>query len=271
MKIFTNKKSLINEISNKKNIAFVPTMGSIHRGHLSLIKKAKKKSKNVLVSIYVNPKQFISKKDFKKYPRNINKDIALLKKVGITYIYLPTDNDIYSFKPKSKIYLHKFSKELCGKFKRGHFKGVVNVINRFIEILKPFSIFLGLKDFQQYILIKHHVNKNKQLTKVIACPTIREINGVALSSRNIKLKKKEIVIASKVYKYLKSIKKNIFSVNSKKQQLDIINYITLLGVKKIEYLEFINIKTLKSAKKVNENYNIFIAYYLGSVRLIDNL
>ena len=190
MKIFKNKKSLVNELLNKKNIAFVPTMGSIHKGHLSLIRRAKKVSKNVLVSIYINPKQFNSKSDFKRYPRNINKDIALLKKIKIKYLYLPCNNDIYSFKPKSPIYLDKFSKELCGKFRHKHFMGVINVINRFIEIIKPSSIFLGYKDFQQLALIKHHIIRNKISTKVISCPTIRSKGGIALSSRNSKLKKK---------------------------------------------------------------------------------
>ena len=135
MKIFKDKKTLIKEIFNKKNIAFVPTMGSIHKGHLSLIKRAKKKTKNVLVSIYVNPKQFNSNSDFKRYPRNINKDIALLRKINVKYLYLPTDSDIYSFRPTFSVYLDNFSKTLCGKFRPGHFKGVVNVVNRFIDIM----------------------------------------------------------------------------------------------------------------------------------------
>jgi len=270
MKIFRNKKSLVSEILNKKNIAFVPTMGSIHKGHLSLIKRAKKKSKIVLVSIYVNPKQFNSNSDFKKYPRNVNKDIALLRKINVRYLYLPNINDIYSFTPKTTIYLHKFSKKLCGKFRPQHFKGVINVINRFLEIIKPRLLYLGLKDFQQLALIKHHIDKKKILTKIIPCPTIREVNGVALSSRNSKLNKNQIIIASKIYRYLLSIKKKIH-VNSKIQQFDLINKITTLGAKKIDYLEFLNIRTLKSAKKNNENFNIFIAYYIGNVRLIDNL
>ncbi len=218
MKIFKNKSSLINEISNKKNIAFVPTMGAIHKGHLSLIKRAKKKSKNVLVSIYVNPKQFNSNSDFKKYPRNIYNDIALLEKLNIKYLYLPTNNDIFSFRPKSHIYLNKFSKKLCGKYRPGHFKGVVNVVNRFIDIIKPHSIFLGFKDFQQLTLIKLHIDKNRLLTKVVSCPTIRQKNGVALSSRNKGLKKKQIEIMGKIYKYLKNEKKKIVvSINNKKK------------------------------------------------------
>jgi len=271
MKIFKNKKTLINEISNRKNIAFVPTMGSLHKGHLSLIQNAKKKSKNVLVSIYINPKQFNSNSDFKKYPRNIDKDIAFLKKTKIKYLYLPTDKDIYSFTPKKIIYLDEFSKKLCGRFRPKHFIGVVDVINRFIEIIKPHLLFLGQKDFQQLELIKLHLNKNKILTKIISCPTIREINGIALSSRNLKLNKNQIKTAAKVYKYLRVIKKNVFSVNSKKQKFEMLKKILSFGVKKIDYLEYINTKTLKPTKKINKSFNIFIAYYVGNVRLIDNL
>ncbi|MDA7606456.1 pantoate--beta-alanine ligase [Pelagibacteraceae bacterium] len=271
MKIFKNKKNLLKEILNKKNIAFVPTMGSIHRGHLSLIKKARKKSKNVLVSIYINPKQFSSKLDFRKYPRNINKDISLLRKTKVKYLYLPTSNDIYSFKSKVPIYLDKFSKKLCGKFRIGHFKGVINVVNRFIEIIQPYSIFLGLKDFQQLSLIKLHMDKNKIKTQVVSCPTVRAKNGIALSSRNAYLKKNQTKIAGQIYKYLNSIKSKKTSINFKKQKMSILNKLTLLGVNKIDYLECINTKTLKPIKTTNENYKIFIAYYLGNVRLIDNL
>jgi len=146
MKIFKNKKNLIKHISQIKNLAFVPTMGTLHRGHISLIKEAKKKSKNILVTIFVNPKQFNSKRDFKKYPRNINKDIKILEKENIKFLYLPDNKDIYSFKPVTPIYLHKFSKELCGKFRPGHFKGVINVVNRFlINFLINFFLLLCKK------------------------------------------------------------------------------------------------------------------------------
>ncbi len=270
MQIFKKKNKLLKEISNIKDIAFVPTMGSIHKGHLSLIKKAKKESKNILVSIYVNPKQFNLTSDFKKYPRNINKDISLLKKMKIRYLYLPIYYDIYSFRAKSPIYLDRFSKKLCGKFKPKHFKGVINVINRFIEIINPKSIYLGFKDFQQLTLIKHHINQNHISTKVVACPTIREKNGVALSSRNIKLNKIQIKIAQKVYKYLKNNKNNLF-LKIKKNRFNVIDKIMLLGVNKIDYIECLNLKTLKKPKNKYEKFNIFIAYYLDNVRLIDNL
>ena len=271
MKIFKNKTRLLKEISNIKDITFVPTMGSIHKGHLSLIKKAKKESTNVLVSIYVNPKQFNSNFDFHKYPRNIKRDISLLKKNKVKYLYLPSYKDIYSFKPKKTIHLHKFSKKLCGKFRPKHFKGVINVVNRFIEIINPKSICLGFKDFQQLALIKLHINKNKIQTKVVACPTIRQRNGIAMSSRNIKLNKNEIEIANKVYKYIKKKKKEMLSVNLRKNKLKFVDEIKQFGVKKIDYLESVNLKTFKYTEKNIKNSNIFIAYYLGNVRLIDNL
>ena len=271
MKIFNNKTKLLKEISKIKDIAFVPTMGSIHKGHLSLISRAKKESKNVLVSIYVNPKQFDSSSDYQKYPRNIKRDVTFLKETKIQYLYLPTYKDIYTFKPKKSIYLNKFSKKLCGKYKPGHFEGVINVVNRLIETINPRSIFLGFKDFQQLALIKLHINKNKMPIKVIACPTIRHSNGVALSSRNVKLNKDQINIANKVYKYLKNNKKEILSKNSKKKKLEFINKIILFGVKKIDYLESVNLKTLGDTKKTEKNSNIFIAYYIDSTRLIDNL
>jgi len=271
MKIFKNKTKLLKEISNIKDMAFVPTMGSIHEGHLSLIKRAKKESNNVLVSIYVNPKQFNLSSEFKKYPRSLNRDITLLKKTKIKYLYLPTYSDIYSFKPKSRIYLDKFSKSLCGKFRPGHFLGVINVVNRFIEIIKPKSIFLGAKDFQQLSLIKIHITKNNLSTRVFECQTIRGKNGIALSSRNKTLNKKQIKIAERVYKYLKNNKKKIFTKNFKIKRLKFISKIMLFGVKKIDYLEFLNLKTLKSPRKIEEKFNIFIGYYVGRVRLIDNL
>ena len=174
MKIFKNKLSLQKEISKDKCLSFVPTMGGLHKGHLYLIKKAKKKKCKICVSIFVNPTQFNKKNDFKNYPRNVKSDIKKLKKLRISYLYLPTYADIYSFKAKRNIYIDKFSKQLCGKFRKGHFAGVLNVVNRFLEIIKPKYIYLGLKDYQQLILIERHIIKNEIKTKVVRCKTIRE-------------------------------------------------------------------------------------------------
>ena len=271
MKIFNNKQILQKEISKDNCLSFVPTMGGLHKGHFSLIKKAKKYKCKICVSIFVNPTQFNKKNDFKNYPRNLKSDVKELKKLKINYLYLPTYSDIYSFKTKNKIHIDKFSKQLCGKFRKGHFKGVLNVINRFLEIIKPKYIFLGNKDFQQLILIDSHIRKNKIRTKVVKCKTIREINGVACSTRNLKLKSKELRIASNIYKYLLNINKKIkkdfklFKKNSIKKNL------ISLGATKIDYIENLNIKSLKKNKKFKNKFRLFFAYYINNIRLIDNI
>ena len=266
MKIFKSKHKLQKEILNIKNISFVPTMGGLHRGHISLIKKSKTfKGKNV-VSIFINPKQFNEKKDFLSYPRNLKKDLIILKNLNVDFVYIPNVKNIFSFRPKNKIFLDKSSKKLCGQSRRGHFEGVLNVVNRFLEIIKPRYIFLGIKDFQQLYLINKHILRKKINTKVISCKTIREKNGVACSTRNNNLNKKELRTASKIYHYLISKKKlsNIKVLNIKKKLIS-------LGVKKIDYIEFYNLNTLKRPKNKKENFKIFIAYYLNKIRLIDNV
>ena len=159
MKIFKDRKNLQREISSTKAISFVPTMGGLHKGHISLIKKSKKTKLKTLVSIFVNPKQFNEKKDFKSYPRNQKKDLKILKNLKVDYIYLPSIKDIYGFKPKKKVFLDKFSKQLCGKYRKSHFLGVLNVVNRFLDIIKPKKLFMGKKDFQQLYLVKKHIIK----------------------------------------------------------------------------------------------------------------
>ena len=129
MKIFKDKQTLQKEISKTNGISFVPTMGGLHKGHISLIKQSKKSKLKTLVSIFVNPKQFNKKSDFRSYPRNTKKDLKQLKKLKINYLYIPTIKDIYGFKPKERVFLDKFSKKLCGRFRRGHFEGVLNVMN----------------------------------------------------------------------------------------------------------------------------------------------
>ena len=271
MKIFKDKHTLQKEILKTKGISFVPTMGGLHEGHISLIKQSKKTKLKTLVSIFVNPKQFNKKSDFKSYPRNTKKDIKQLKKLKINYLYIPTFKDIYGFKPKKKVFLDKFSKKLCGKFRKGHFEGVLNVINRFIEIIKPKYIFLGKKDYQQLHLIKKHIEKRKIRSKIIECKTIREKNGIACSSRNKNLNKNQMKIASNIFNYFSSLKKkikknyNLFNINKIKK--DLIN----LGASKIDYVENYNIKSFKKTKRSNDKSNLFFAYYIKKTRLIDNI
>ena len=149
-------------------------MGALHKGHESIIRKSVKGPGKTLVSIFVNPKQFNNKRDLNTYPRNNNEDVKILKKLKVHYLYKPSYDDIYKFKTENKIHLDKFSKELCGQFRKGHFKGVIDVVNRLLEITNPKRILLGNKDFQQLYLIKKHIMKNKIKTRVSPCKTIRD-------------------------------------------------------------------------------------------------
>ena len=271
MKIFKDKHTLQKEILKTKGISFVPTMGGLHEGHISLIKQSKKTKLKTLVSIFVNPKQFNKKSDFKSYPRNTKKDIKQLKKLKINYLYIPTFKDIYGFKPKKKVFLDKSSKKLCGKFRKGHFEGVLNVVNRFIEIIKPRYIYLGKKDYQQLYLIKKHIEKNRIKSKIIECKTIRENSGVACSTRNSRLNRNQMKVASNIFNYLSNIKKKLkkkdglFRINEIKK--DLIN----IGAKKIDYIEKYNLKSFKKIKRNSKQFNLFFAYYIKNTRLIDNI
>ncbi len=270
MKTILNNKDLIKKINHIKNLGFVPTMGAIHDGHLSLIKKSIKSCNKTLVSIFINPKQFNKKKDFKKYPKKINQDLSILKKFDIDYVFIPKINDIYNCKRSEKIRLNKKDKILCAKYRKGHFEGVLDVMDRLTKLINPKKIFMGKKDFQQFILVKSYIQQ-KYNTKVIGCATIRNKNKVALSSRNLLLNKNELFLASQVIK-------DLFKFKNKFRKSKNINY--LLKIKKfnlqnkykikIEYLENRKIKNLKKIDVFNQS-KIFIAYYINQVRLIDNL
>ena len=268
MKLFTNKKKLQNEIKKNNNVSFIPTMGALHKGHESLIKKSVKESKKTLVSIFVNPKQFDSKIDYKKYPKNYRNDIKILKRLKVNYLYKPSYKDIYNFKTKNKIFLHKLSKKLCGRHRKGHFKGVIDVVNRLIEIIEPKKILLGQKDYQQLFLIKKHIEKNIIDTRVIPCKTLRDQHFVAYSSRLKKIniyEKRKLIRSIKV---LREYKKNIILGKTKHSFKKIKNKLLDLGVNKVDYVEPIDLKTLKKPKK--NKFNLFCAFHIGKIRFIDN-
>ena len=271
MKILLNNNSLFESLRPFNDLGFVPTMGGIHKGHLSLINKSKKLCKKTIVSIFLNPKQFNSKKDFKSYPRNIKKDLLILKKSKkVDFVYLPKFKDVYKDNKRSKIILNKKDKILCAKFRKGHFEGVLDVMDKLTKIVSPNKIFMGEKDFQQLYLVKNFLEKRYK-TKIISCKTVRDKNKVALSSRNYLLSPSNYITASKICKKLIDIKKKI---NNKKNIANFLKYHKKQLEKnfqiKIDYLETRNIKNLKISKKI-KNTRLFIAYYLNNVRLIDNL
>ena len=266
MIIFKSINKLNKEVNFKADIGFVPTMGALHEGHVSLIKKSQKKCKKTLVSIFVNPAQFNNKKDYKKYPKNIQNDLKLLNNLKVDYVLIPSIKDVYGNKKKKKFKISKSNKILCAKYRPGHFEGVLSVINQFIKKLKIKKIFLGEKDFQQYILIKDFLKKKSEV-KTILCKTIRMKNGLAYSSRNRLLNynsiKESALLISKIKKIFSLLKKNLSN------RIIIKNFINENKKFNIEYLELRNKNNL--SKKINKkNVKIFFAFYIQGIRLIDN-
>ena len=268
MKIILTKQKIINLLKKSEDVGFVPTMGAIHKGHLSLVKKSISQCNKTVVSIFINKPQFNQKRDYMAYPRKSKKDISILKKYKIDYLYLPKNKHIYPKGPNKKIKISSLKKILCGKSRPGHFEAVVDVIERFIKIIKPSKIFLGEKDFQQLKILEDYVKKNKIKTKIVQCKTIREKNGMAYSSRNTLLNLEQKNKASRIYKLIYKIKKKLIK---KKIKISFIKkQMQSIGAK-IDYLEIRDVNKFVKPFKKSKKYKIFFAYYLGSIRLIDNI
>ena len=269
MKIISNKKNLIKITNSIKNLGFVPTMGAIHKGHLSLVEASNKKCKKTLVSIFINKPQFNRKKDFQKYPRTMKKDIKKLKKYKVDYLFVPSFKEMYPNGINKKIKVISFAKELCGKFRPRHFEAIADIIDRFIKVAKPKKIFLGEKDMQQLKIIDAFVRRNYPKVKVIGCKTVREKNGTAISSRNILLSGKEKIIASNIYKFMKKNKRKILT--NKIKYIYVKKILSGFGVKKIDYIKTLDVNKIINSSQKKKKLRVFIAYYLRSTRLIDNI
>ena len=276
MLIFKNIRSLQKKLKNiRKNnnkISLVPTMGSLHEGHLSLIKKAKRGERIVVVSIFINPTQFGVNEDFNKYPKNTNKDIRLLRELSVDILFLPNKNEILTHKTSQlKQARLKIEKILCGKYRPNYFPGVGKIIIKLFDIIKPNYAYFGEKDYQQYYFIKLLSKKLKFNTKIISSKTIRDNLGIALSSRNLYLNHQEKIIAQNIVKVLRKTKREL----SKKWKPSLIisknkKLLIQKGVSKIDYFE-LRSETFKKNVKKNEKARLFIAVFIGTTRLIDNI
>ena len=265
MIIFKSINKLNKEVNFKASIGFVPTMGSLHKGHISLVRNCQKTCDKTLVSIFINPSQFNRKTDYKNYPRTLDKDIKILRKLKVDYVLVPNIKEIYSKNTPKKISINKKYKVLCGKYRPGHFEGVLAVINKFLKDLKVKKIFLGEKDFQQYFLIKNFVKKRFN-TRVVLCKTIRMNSSLPYSSRVKLLDNKSIRIAQKFTKKIIDVFKNI-KKNTKKTYL--LQNIKSNSNIKIEYLELRNKNNLSPIFN-KKNLKLFVCFYIKKVRLIDN-
>lgn len=278
MIIFKHSSDLPNylkkNIGSPKSIGFVPTMGALHAGHLSLIKRSKALSQLTVCSIFVNPVQFNNREDFKKYPKTIENDILLLENNGCDILFLPSEKEIYPDEnSKNKHYeLGYLEDVLEGKFRPGHFQGVCLVVDKLLGIVAPDFIFIGQKDFQQCMVIERLLALTHRETKVVICPILREINGLAMSSRNLRLNIDEREIAAELHSALTFIKDNLTNNNFLGLKKTAISDLENKGFK-VEYLEMAKRDNLQIVTEFikGEELVILIAAFLNDVRLIDNV
>ncbi len=262
--------------NNSTKIGFVPTMGALHKGHISLIEASKKMNTYTVCSVFVNPTQFNDPTDFDKYPVTIENDIQLLEAAGCDILFLPSVNEMYpnGFSQNQKYNLGNIESILEGKFRAGHYQGVCMIVHRLLDIVQPDNLYLGQKDLQQCIVISKLIDTlglNEKI-KVTICPTLREIDGLAMSSRNMRLTKEERKLAPSIYAALLFIKNNM-----EEKQPPELKKISSKMLKdkgfKVDYLEIADFSNLSSINNWKESKKavVLVAAYNNEIRLIDNL
>ena len=258
--------------SEGKTIGFVPTMGALHYGHISLVSSAMSQCDITIVSIFVNPTQFNNADDLLKYPRTLEADVELLSTINCDVVFAPSVEEMYpKNRDSTQLDLGNLANLMEGKFRPGHFDGVVDVVSRLFEIVKPTKAFFGLKDFQQVSVISFMTKKLNLPIEIIACPTLREDSGLAMSSRNMRLSELGKKDALHIYRSLSLAKELASNFSPTEVKEKVINYFNE-GKLELEYLEIVNPTTLES---LNTEWaggaTACIVAYCGDVRLIDNL
>jgi len=256
-----------------KTIGFVPTMGALHQGHLSLIRQAAAENDIVVVSIFVNPIQFGPKEDYRRYPRNLRLDARLCRREGADVIFFPDVQQMYPGNYKTYVIVQDLSDVLCGKFRPGHFKGVATVVTKLFNIVRPDIAYFGGKDAQQAIIIKKAVEDLNIPIKIKVMPTVREKDGLAMSSRNAYLNKEERRDAAVLYQAL-ILAKNLIKQGSVDSSGIIRKMRRLINKKKsacIQYISVVKHKDLKPLDKIRGKVLIALSVWIGKTRLIDNI
>jgi len=277
MKVFEKEVELKHFIAeqkaNAKTVGFVPTMGALHLGHISLINAAKKQNDLVVASIFVNPEQFNNANDLSKYPRTPEADNALLENVGCDVLFIPSVKEIYPEKDNTVFDLGGLDTLMEGKFRPGHFNGVAMVVKRLFEIVEPDNAYFGEKDFQQLAIIKYMVKKENLPVNIIACPTLREASGLAMSSRNTRLTEAEKIAAAAIYKALIDARENAKTLSPQKVKELFENSINQNHTFKFEYFEIVDSETLLPVEEWNPEKKAVgcVALWVRDVRLIDNI
>ena len=266
-----NLKKNLNNLKKNQKIGLVPTMGCIHDGHLKLVKKCKKLRYFTVVTIFVNPVQFNNQNDLKKYPSQEKKDLEILKNHEVDLVFFPKVKQMYPLGYSTYIKEINFSDILCGQYRKNHFSGVLTIVLKLFLIVQPYAAFFGEKDFQQLFLIKKMVKDLNLGVKIIGIPTVRDANGLALSSRNKLLNARGLEIAKQIYANIKKIRYLDFKF-TKDLELYLKKELKKSGLDNIEYVEIRDTKSLKHPKSVikEQTLRVFFAVYINDVRLIDN-
>ncbi len=255
-----------------KQIGFVPTMGFLHEGHLSLIRRARRENDVVVVSIFVNPTQFGPREDLKRYPRDLPRDQELLKKESIDYLFVPSVSEIYPRGFSEWIEAGPLGEGLCGAKRPGHFRGVATVVNRLLQITCPHVVYLGQKDFQQARIIQEMIRRLKWSVKVRICGIVREPDGLAMSSRNRYLSTQERILARSLHESLMEGRRLVARGERRATKvIQAVRKILIHRVSKIDYCVVVDSKTLKPVSRVDAGSLIVIACWIGRTRLIDNI
>lgn len=279
MLIIKRVKDLENHLKKaRKNglkVGFVPTMGALHQGHISLIETSRKRCKLTVCSIFVNPTQFNDPADFEKYPVTIDHDIEMLSDAGCDVLFLPSVNEIYpnGLVLKKRINFGFIANILEGAFRPGHFDGMAQVVHRLLKIVKSDIVFMGQKDYQQQLIVAKLIEKTGLKTRLVMCPTVREKDGLAMSSRNVRLdaaSRKAAVTISKTLKLAKTQIQNPKAELAAIQQ-KAFNKVSAIAGAEPEYFEIRNAKTLEVPKRKSEKLIALTAVKIGGVRLIDNM
>ncbi|MGN6804202.1 MAG: pantoate--beta-alanine ligase [Ginsengibacter sp.] len=278
MIIFKKSKDLFRFLNSQmkegKSIGFVPTMGALHQGHLSLLKQCNEKANVSVCSIFVNPVQFNNPEDLKKYPKTISNDIEILEENDCDVLFLPEEKEIYPDEASKQKHfqLGNLERILEGKFRPGHFQGVCVVMENLLNIVKPDFLFLGQKDYQQCLVIKKLIEQLNLEVKIFVCPIVREESGLAMSSRNLRLDENDRKQAAQLHKELEWINKNLRNQDFKILKEQAISRLEKNGFK-VEYLELAKTSDLSSVPNYhkNEELILLIAAFISGIRLIDNL
>ena len=272
MHVIHTQKELVETLKKLTNIAFVPTMGNLHEGHLKLIEEALKKTKYVVVSIFINPLQFNSKDDFKNYPRTLDEDLLMLQKLDVPFVFVPSKEDIIDSSQTIEIHLSDIANDLCGRFRPGHFNGVATIVCKLFNLIQPELAFFGRKDFQQLFLIKELVKQLNYPIHIIAIDTVRHKDGLAKSSRNNLLSKEDRKKAPQLFELMNAMKEKVMQkkLSFKEIESDAERLLNDSGWI-VDYLAIRSAQSLKTPVHNEKQMVILGAATLGSVRLIDNI